>query len=214
MASRFADQWGFPPGIVDHGRWTGRVVTDHDRMIEGFKSMPGPTSSVKRVFPFDTADLFHRGVPHAFILSALMEMAERPHLTFQVLTKRGERATEYQFPGNVHVYLSVSTQETTDAALELIPDIKAPVVGLSMEPLVAPVGLLTNAITVDPDHVIIGCESGPRRRPCREEWVRLLIKECHEIMVPCFVKQMNIDGRVSHDPAEWAEDLRVRQYPA
>jgi len=31
--------------------------------------------------------------------------------------------------------------------------------------------------------------------------------------VKCFVKQLDRDGRVSHDPAEWPKDLRVREFP-
>jgi hypothetical protein len=31
--------------------------------------------------------------------------------------------------------------------------------------------------------------------------------------VACFNKQMQINGRVSHDPDEWPADLRVREFP-
>lgn len=31
--------------------------------------------------------------------------------------------------------------------------------------------------------------------------------------VPAFVKQIEIEGKVSKDPAEWPEDLRVREWP-
>lgn len=63
------------------------------------------------------------------------------------------------------------------------------------------------------DWVIIGCESGPKRRPCRLEWVRDLVRQCKAAGIAVFVKQLDIDGRVSKDPAEWPEDLRVREYP-
>ena len=63
------------------------------------------------------------------------------------------------------------------------------------------------------DWVIIGCESGPKRRPCKLEWVRDLVQQCQAAGVPCFVKQLDIDGKVSKDPAAWPEDLRVREYP-
>ena len=31
--------------------------------------------------------------------------------------------------------------------------------------------------------------------------------------VPAFVKQVEVDGRVSRDPSEWPADLRVRRLP-
>ncbi|KKN49363.1 hypothetical protein LCGC14_0643390 [marine sediment metagenome] len=60
---------------------------------------------------------------------------------------------------------------------------------------------------------IIGCESGPRRRPCELDWVRSLVQQGRDAGVPVFVKQVSINGRVSKDPAEWPEDLRVQQWP-
>lgn len=61
--------------------------------------------------------------------------------------------------------------------------------------------------------VVVGCESGTQRRPSAIEWVRSVVVQCREAGVPCFVKQVSLDGRVSHDPAEWPEDLRVREMP-
>jgi hypothetical protein len=63
------------------------------------------------------------------------------------------------------------------------------------------------------DWVIIGAESGPGRRPCKLEWVRDLVQQCQAAKVPVFVKQLDIDGKISKNPEEWPEDLRVRQYP-
>jgi len=61
--------------------------------------------------------------------------------------------------------------------------------------------------------VIIGCESGPKRRPCKLEWVRDLVEQCREASVAPFNKQVDLGGRVSKDPAEWPADLRVQEYP-
>jgi protein gp37 len=63
------------------------------------------------------------------------------------------------------------------------------------------------------DRVIIGCESGPKRRPCNLDDVRSLVSQCKEAQVPCFVKQLSINGKVSRDMSEWPEDLRVRERP-
>ena len=63
------------------------------------------------------------------------------------------------------------------------------------------------------DWVIIGCESGPNRRPMKLEWALDLMRQCRAATVPVFVKQLNINGRVSKDPNEWPKELRVREYP-
>lgn len=84
------------------------------------------------------------------------------------------------------------------------------------------------------DWVIIGGESGPGARPCNVNWIRSLVRQCKDASVPVFVKQMGslpyvmrqgADGMpldehyvaLAHakggDPAEWPEDLCVRQFP-
>lgn len=79
------------------------------------------------------------------------------------------------------------------------------------------------------DWVIIGGESGPHARPCHVGWVRNLLRQCRDARVPCFVKQLGGEPRPSAlpsdvvvrfirdpkggDPAEWPEDLRVREFP-
>ncbi len=61
--------------------------------------------------------------------------------------------------------------------------------------------------------VVIGCETGPRRRPCKLEWVRDIIEQCDAAGVPVFVKQLEINGKVSHDLADWPEWARRREFP-
>ena len=61
--------------------------------------------------------------------------------------------------------------------------------------------------------MIIGCESGPKRRPCKIEWVRDLVRQCDAAGVKVFVKQLDIDGKVNKNPEEWPEDLRRQEYP-
>lgn len=78
-------------------------------------------------------------------------------------------------------------------------------------------------------------------RPCKVDWIRDVVRQCANASVPCFVKQLgavviepncmcygNLDGGpncklcgcrrfLAHpkggDPAEWPDDLRVRQFP-
>lgn len=63
------------------------------------------------------------------------------------------------------------------------------------------------------DWVILGCESGPKRRPMDIKWARDVIRQCKAAGVPVFVKQLDINGKVSKKMEEWPEDLRVRELP-
>ena len=64
--------------------------------------------------------------------------------------------------------------------------------------------------------VIVGCESGANRRPCKLEWVRSIVNQCSVAGVPVLVKQLDIGGKVSkanRGMADWPEDLKIQQYP-
>lgn len=45
------------------------------------------------------------------------------------------------------------------------------------------------------DWVIIGAESGPKRRECKTEWVESIIKQCKVANTPLLVKQLFTDGK-------------------
>jgi len=88
------------------------------------------------------------------------------------------------------------------------------------------------------DWVIVGGESGPKARPCRIEWIRSILAQCKAAGTAAFCKQLgscprsasdvfgerqeDVGGAWEHhvrdrkggDPAEWPEDLRVREMPA
>ena len=84
---------------------------------------------------------------------------------------------------------------------------------LSLEPLLGPCDLDTpyspgvHALGCGGDcdcqpkvsFVVIGCESGPGRRPCKDEWALDLLDQCWEAQVPVWLKQFEINGRVEHD---------------
>lgn len=74
-----------PDGVT----WTGRVFVDEARIGPAFAALPKRSPTL--VFTTSMADLFHSEVPEEFIGRVVVEMAARPHLTFQVLTKRPAR---------------------------------------------------------------------------------------------------------------------------
>jgi protein gp37 len=63
------------------------------------------------------------------------------------------------------------------------------------------------------DWVVIGCESGVNRRPCKLEWVRSLVAQCTEAQVPVWVKQLEINGKVVQDVSKFPADLQIRELP-
>ena len=87
---------------------------------------------------------------------------------------------------------------------------------LSVEPLLGPIDLSgfegkTNYKRLK--WVVVGCESGPNRRPCKIEWVESIVDQCLAAKVPVFVKQLDIDGKCERDITKFPEHLRIRQVP-
>lgn len=73
--------------------------------------------------------------------------------------------------------------------------------------------LVGNDTTHKLDWVIIGCESGKGRRRCDPQHIIDLVEQCKAAGVPYFVKQMDINGKVSKEPSEWPEVCREQVYP-
>jgi len=64
------------------------------------------------------------------------------------------------------------------------------------------------------DWIVIGSESGPRRRPFDWQWAIDIRDQAARAGVPMFMKQgINAAGKLSTDPAEWPGSF-PREYPA
>lgn len=83
--------------------WTGEVRLLPERLGE-----PLRWRKPARVFVDSMSDLFHPSVPFEFVAAVLGVMAATPHLTYQVLTKRPERAREFF----AHTFGLESAEET------------------------------------------------------------------------------------------------------
>ena len=87
---------------------------------------------------------------------------------------------------------------------------------LSAEPLLGPLNLGLGYIAPEDmpfEWVVVGCESGRGRRPCKIEWVESVVAQCRARCVPVFVKQLDIGGRCENDITKFPEHLRIRQIP-
>jgi len=86
---------------------------------------------------------------------------------------------------------------------------------VSAEPLLGPLrlGLDGELIPGTYKWLVVGCESGPRRRPCKLEWVESIVDQCRSRGVPVFVKQLDINGKCERDITKFPAHLRIRQVP-
>lgn len=87
---------------------------------------------------------------------------------------------------------------------------------LSCEPLLGPIDLRIAAdkcLRRPYDWLVVGCESGPKRRPCKIEWVESIVEQCKAAKIPVFVKQLDIGGKCVTDINKFPEHLRIRQVP-
>lgn len=181
----------------------------------------------RTIFVNSMGDTFHKDVPFRFIDQMFGVMEIRPQHKFLLFTKRWERAAEFYedlyrrllpmtlpLP-NVSLYFSASTQADVDEAGPILAEIPVAVRGYSLEPLLEPLHFRAQLDDICGwiDHVIVGCESGPNRRPCKIEWIESIVKLCSEAGVPVYVKQMEINGKVCSDPKNFPENLRVREMP-
>ena len=226
--------------------WTGKV-----NAIRGRLDQPIRWRKPKLIFVNSMSDLFHEGVPFPFIAAVFGVMAAAPRHTFQVLTKRPDRARDFfawlkaraersvnLFPHDslewrtlqqcqgaalstgVHVqamgkrwplpnvWLGVSIENIDSAhRLNVLRDRPSAVRFLSCEPLLGPLdGLDLEGV----DWLIVGDESGPRRRGALLDWARGLRDACLAAGVPFFLKQWHTSAGVKQelphlDGRQWEE---------
>lgn len=161
-------------------------------------------------------DLFHESVPFEWIDRVMEIIGWSPWHTFQFLTKRPDRMAAY-FGGhysldflplpNLWLGVTAENQEMADERIPILLDIPAAVRVVSVEPTLEEIGIAA-AVLQRLDWVIIGAESGPRRRPCKTEWVSRLGILCNCAGVPWYVKQIqDINGKVVRSPANWPQEF-------
>ena len=143
----------------------------------------------RRVFVNSLSDLYHDGIPFAFLEQVFRTMSAASWHQFQVLTKRSSRlrALSPQLPWPSNVWQGVSVENSAHvfriSDLQAVP---AAVRFLSVEPLLGPI---PNVPLAGISWVIVGGESGPGRRPMDSGWVRDIRDQCLSQSVAFFFKQ-------------------------
>ena len=181
-AERFAERFR---GVKGHPFEQGFDM----RLVPEKLAEPLKWSEPRMVFVNSMSDLFHENVPLSFIQRIFETMRDCPHHVFQILTKRSARllqlSPELRWPQNVWMGVTVEDQNTVYRLSDL-RQVPAYVRFVSFEPLLGPV----KDFSLDGIHwAIVGGESGPRSRPIRVDWVKVLLSRCRENRVAFFFKQ-------------------------
>ncbi len=168
-----------------------------ERYARGFKlalqsdvvDVPLHWKRPRMIFVNSMSDLFHKDVPTTFIAECFAVMQRASQHTFQVLTKRPERAAELAahlpWPNNLWMGTTVESSDYAHRVNSLV-HIPAAVRFLSLEPLLGPLPRLA----LQGIHwVIVGGESGPQARPMELKWVLQIRSQCVSSNVPFFFKQ-------------------------
>jgi protein gp37 len=188
--------------------WTARnaaanVVLHPERLRK-----PYSWREPRRVFVNSMSDLFHPLIPDQYIERVFTVMCDLPKHTFQILTKRPDRAAEWDGPWPEHIWMGTSVENAREKhRIDALRQCGAAVRFLSAEPLLGPLGELD---LTGIDWVIVGGESGPRYRPMRHEWARAIRDACQAAHVAFFFKQ---DSGPRTEMRPWLDGMIWEQYP-
>lgn len=141
--------------------WTAANAKDNVILHPERLKKPFTWKKPSRVFVNSMSDMFHPLVPDEFIFRVFDVMTALPQHTFQILTKRPERAEAWQkWAPNIWMGATVEDKRV-EGRIDNIRNCRASVKFLSCEPLLGPLdGIDLTGI----DWVIAGGESGAHLR--------------------------------------------------
>lgn len=163
----------------------GFAVTVHPTAL----TIPHRWRQPRVVFVNSMSDLFHARVPATFIRQVFEVMQDTPRHTYQVLTKRPERAAKLasQLPWPSNIWLGTTVESTPYVRrIDALRQVPAAVRFISAEPLIGPLHALE---LTGVDWLIAGGESGPGHRQVQQEWLTDLRDQCRAAGTAFFFKQ-------------------------
>ena len=165
-------------------KWNGKVKLDVASL-----DIPKRWAAGRTIFVNSMSDLFHEQVPLEFIQAVFATMVETQQHTFQILTKRADRAAELsaQLPWPENVWMGVSVESAVYVnRIDALRKTGAAVKFLSLEPLLGP---LDDLNLTGISWAIAGGESGPAARSMDPDWVRSIRNQCIAAKVAFHFKQ-------------------------
>jgi protein gp37 len=220
QANRFGTPWGFgkPRKIASDARWAD---------VKKWNKMSAFKATSDRVFCGSMCDVFEARPDLVAPRQRLFQLIQdNQALVFMLLTKRIGNAAQLvpwkpgEWPDNVWLGTTVENQPMATQRIPALVRAGAKVTFISGEPLLEQVDwdpyLKCRSDRRAPwadgkKLLILGCESGPRARPCDLAWVRSGVAQAQEAGVPVFVKQLWIDGGLEREVEAFPADLQVRQ---
>jgi protein gp37 len=159
------------------------------------------------------SDLFHEAIPDGFIGEIFRVMNDCERHTFQILTKRPERAAAWPGPWTSNIWQGTSIENRKSLTrLDAIRKCGAALCCVSFEPLLEDLGPLD---LTGIDWIVVGGESGPGFRPMDHAWARSIRDQCVAAGIPFFFKQSSAPRREVRTQLVEADGRRTRwqQYP-
>lgn len=140
-----------------------------------------------RIFVNSMSDLFHELIPDDYIARIFRVMTELPQHTFQILTKRAERAAEWPGPWSENIWMGVSVESAREAhRVTTLRACGAKTKFVSYEPALASLGDVNLS---GYSWLIVGGESGPGYRKMDMAWAREARDLCRRYGLAFFFKQ-------------------------
>jgi len=152
-------------------------------------------------------------------IKSMIEIAiANPQHVYLFLTKRAARARMYlkaEYPNGLPQHIGIGVTVGCKAAIEDVDRLRDTPAGfrfVSAEPLLEHMaGVNLSRI----DWLIVGSESKGHGagRLCDIDWVGLLLMHAWADGLPVFVKQLTIDGKLTHNLADFPEWAQRREPP-
>ena len=149
-----------------------------------------------------------------------MDFYKRDREIFQYLLDDTYKNLDDTAHKNIWMGASIEDKKTADERIPVLLQIPAKVRWLSVEPMLEGINLGNYLYQVRErfyikgvDWVVVGAESGPKRRECKIKWIESIIEQCRSANVPVFVKQIHLNGKLEKDITKFPKHLQIREYP-
>ena len=231
------DKWvnpGYAEVFEESKKFEGRTaMAARWSDLKGAERSEGPWKNglPRLIFVSDMGDSLSGSIDFNFLKKEVVDVAASQDGSRHIwlwLTKRPARMAKFdrwlksggiEWPDNLVPMTSVIDKKMA-GVLHHLKSIRAPIKGLSIEPLLEPVKLDLNGI----DWAIVGGESGSYARPFHLEWACDIMRQSRKAGTAFFMKQFGaspirhgqrlaLEDSHGGDWSEWPEDLRVREFP-
>ena len=196
ISNRFRGRFGYPKDDPF------RPTFHPDRINE-----PDKWKKPRRVFVCSMGDLFHWDITDKQIGRVWLKAFNDSRHQWIFLTKRIARmrlwsintakkkrwTEEDLWPKWIWVCATIENQKAYKERINFLSEIPAAIRGVSLEPLLGPVDLSPWIHKLQ--WVVVGAETGPRKRAMSLDWARSIRDQCLEARVPFFFKKDSSGNR-------------------